>query len=154
MSQRLNLPEGVVSELPERQRGWRGRASAVLARHRREPFVWGVHDCGILSADWVEAITGVDVLARYRGRYDSEAAAMAILAEDGFADHVELFAMAMPRAHRSEARYGDIAILEADGGRLTTGPVLGETIAVFTERRGVGSVALGRAIGVLRVGQP
>jgi len=147
----LNLPAGIVTDLPRRQAGWRGRVNSVLSRHCREPFVWGRHDCGILAADWIEAITGVDVLARYRGRYDSADSARAILAEDGFADHVEMFAMALTRAHKSAARYGDIAILEAEDGSVTTGPVLGEVAAVFTEKRGVGSVPLGRAAGVLLV---
>lgn len=37
--------------------------SEYITRHLRVPFCWGVHDCVLFVAGWVEAATGIDQLA-------------------------------------------------------------------------------------------
>jgi hypothetical protein len=45
------------------------------------PFTWGSNDCALFAADAIEAITGIDVAADFRGLYDNEAAAWKAIAK-------------------------------------------------------------------------
>lgn len=50
-----------------------------LVARLKMPFVWGKHDCALFAADGIEAITGVDVAADFRGKYASETEAMELI---------------------------------------------------------------------------
>jgi hypothetical protein len=39
------------------------------------PFAWGSNDCALFAADAIEAITGMDIAADFRGLYRDEASA-------------------------------------------------------------------------------
>lgn len=48
---------------------WEARLAAYLEPLHARPFAWGSHDCCIFSAGAVEAMTGVDPMPEFRGRY-------------------------------------------------------------------------------------
>lgn len=48
--------------------GWESRLNAIIDDHRDKPFSWRRNNCGQFAARCVEAITGVDHLARWNGR--------------------------------------------------------------------------------------
>jgi hypothetical protein len=50
---------------------WEAKLSDYIASMLGEPFVWGVNDCCTFSAGAVEAITGIDPIPEYRGKYDT-----------------------------------------------------------------------------------
>ena len=56
--------------------------SRFLRAQARRPFGWG-DDCLMFGADWVLDRRGVDPAARWRGVYDDEAGAAAILTAGG-----------------------------------------------------------------------
>lgn len=73
-----------VSLLPAaRLPGWPRRLADVVARHADRPFAWGEHDCCTFAADVVEAITGRDPMAAWRGAYVGQLAAARLLREHG-----------------------------------------------------------------------
>jgi hypothetical protein len=41
--------------------------------------VWGANDCALFAADAIEAMTGVDIAADFRGKYHDEASALALI---------------------------------------------------------------------------
>lgn len=47
---------------------------------RRKPFAWGTFDCCMFAADGVEAMTGEDFAADFRGKYHDAPSAYAALA--------------------------------------------------------------------------
>ena len=59
------------------------RLSAFLSAKSRAPLAWGRDDCLMDVADWALALTGVDPAAPWRGTYDDESGADAILAAHG-----------------------------------------------------------------------
>jgi hypothetical protein len=68
-----------------RQPHWdtRGLHAFLLAR-ATAPFVWGANDCALFAADAIEAMTGVDIAADFRGsdgrgKYHDEASAFALI---------------------------------------------------------------------------
>lgn len=95
---------------------WRARLAAEMDRQRRDPFAWGQHDCAIgFAAGIVEALTGVDLSAGYRGRYDGPRSAMRVLREAG-ADRLSAFVgMRLPEVLPAFANVGDIGIVAAEG---------------------------------------
>ncbi|MDN4633853.1 hypothetical protein QCD71_20230 [Sphingomonas sp. PsM26] len=54
-----------MNRLPD----WEARLAAYLEPLRTLPFSWGEHDCCLFSAGAVIAMTGVDPMPEFRGRY-------------------------------------------------------------------------------------
>ena len=50
---------------------WEQRLSDYIASKQAEPFAWGENDCCTFSAGAVEALTGIDPMPEYRGKYDT-----------------------------------------------------------------------------------
>lgn len=50
---------------------WEARLAAYLEPLRVRPFEWGRHDCCTFAAGAVEAMTGVDPMPEFRGRYST-----------------------------------------------------------------------------------
>ena len=126
---------------------WRSALFAALDAHRGKPFEWGVHDCAILAADAVAAMTGEDLASPYRGLYASAAEATALLEGNGFADAVAL------AASRFEEPVGGNSVpiaLQGVGG-LALGVVTGAVVQVMGPR-GLADVPLDAAVRAFRVG--
>ena len=103
----------------------------LLAR-ANTPFAWGGNDCCMFPADAIEAITGEDIAADFRGRYSTEAEAFALIATvtgkaSAAAEAVgDAAAYCAEKAGMKEWRYplqaqrGDLVVVE-DAGRLIAG---------------------------------
>ena len=50
-----------------------------LLQRALEPFAWGTNDCCLFPADAIKSVTGIDLAAEFRGRYDSAATAFALI---------------------------------------------------------------------------
>jgi hypothetical protein len=119
--------------------GWRGRLAATISAHRGRRFSPGKHDCGILAADCVLAITGVDLAEPYRGRYSTLNSANRLLKERGYASIADLVAELFPEISPALAQIGDLMLVDD-----TIGVCNGETVAVYGEH-GVGFLPRSRA---------
>lgn len=69
--------------MSHRLHDWQLRLEACLAERWAKPFEWGVLDCCLFAADCVEAVTGVDPAADFRGSYDSKAGAYRLVSRLG-----------------------------------------------------------------------
>lgn len=64
-----------MARLPD----WEQRLADFVAGNADRPFEWGAWDCILMACAAVEAMTGVDPAAEYRGRYsDAKGAARAL----------------------------------------------------------------------------
>lgn len=68
-----------MTRLPD----WDRRLALVTEKHMRLPGEWGVSDCLLTAADAIEAVTGNDVMAKWRGRYKTETGAARMLRREG-----------------------------------------------------------------------
>jgi hypothetical protein len=66
---------------------WEERLAVYRDRVEEEPFVWGTHDCALFAAGCVNAMTGVDPAAAFRGTYDSRIGAAEALRDKGKAPY-------------------------------------------------------------------
>lgn len=136
-----------------RRHDWREHFERAIDDIYATPFQWGIHDCGpSLAGRLVEALTGEDFCAEYRGTYSDALGAARVIRAAGFSSLGELVGSMLPQAHPSEARIGDIAAIEAEGPiGHALGVVNGERIYVLTET-GIGTVDLLEAKMIFKVG--
>lgn len=52
-----------------------------LIERAQAPFAWGGNDCALFAADGIEAMTGVDIAADFRGNYSDRDGAFALIGE-------------------------------------------------------------------------
>lgn len=109
----------------ERHPDWQARLGAYLADVAGRPFRAGRLDCALFAAGAVEAMTGQDHAALWRGKYKSLKAGNALLQEQGWADHVAVVASLFPETPTAYAQTGDIAVLPADRRGAALGIVQG-----------------------------
>lgn len=64
-----------------RRPDWEAALGQALEAASDKPFAWGAWDCVHFVAEAVQAMTGADPLADYRGGYATEAEAWAALSE-------------------------------------------------------------------------
>lgn len=58
---------------------WPTRLDAFIASRMKSPFVWGEQDCCMFAGSAVNAMTGVDLCARFREKYSTASGAAKIL---------------------------------------------------------------------------
>lgn len=58
---------------------WPSRFDRLVTATRELPFAWGHHDCCLWAASAVEALTGRDPAAQWRGAYDDARGALNLL---------------------------------------------------------------------------
>lgn len=134
--------------------GWRARFETAVDGIFRKPFDWSTqHDCGMgLCARVVEAVTGEDVGAKYRGGYTTRAGAIRLMKAEGFANLADLVASLLPEVHPSQAKIGDLAAFPMDTPfGFALGVVNGERVFVLREE-GVGTMGLLDATRAFKVG--
>ena len=119
-----------------RQEDWERRLERWMSRMAGVRWEPGAMDCALFVASAVEAMTGEDHAAPWRG-YATVGEGQAALQAAGHADHVALVATILPEVAPRRARPGDVGVL-ADGalcivqGRALIG--MGETGMVSRPR--------------------
>lgn len=97
-----------------RKSDWQSALRSYLAASARRPFVYGRHDCATFVGGAVEAMTGTDPVAAYRGRYTTARGALRVTRRAGFASHIDYFATLF--ADTARPGPGDIAVVEGEDG--------------------------------------
>ncbi len=118
---------------------------AYLETVRARSFAYGSHDCALFAADAVQAMTGTDLAAQFRGRYDSLKAGLKLVRGGPLAlvrQHFE----AIPPAF---AGVGDLALI-GEVGVPALGLFEGQHILVLREE-GLGLMPRAAATCAFRV---
>ena len=122
-----------------RREDWPERLNAYIDGASAKMFDWGRHDCCTFAAGAVHAITGVDWMPEFRGRYDSEKTAKAALKDIGRGSLLKTICskfgkpVAPAKARRGDlmlANLGDGPALMVCVGPDAIGPGLGNLIRV------------------------
>ncbi len=128
---------------------WKVQLAQYLGEVARAPFEPGVNDCALFAAGAVAAMTGLDLAADWRGKYQTLEEGLALLKGAGFGDHVALAAAHFAEIDPVFAAPGDIAVVRAVEGEAL-GIVQGEGIYVVTPR-GLGVISMNTALRAFRV---
>ncbi|HMR51180.1 MAG TPA: hypothetical protein PKA33_01755 [Amaricoccus sp.] len=132
-----------------RPAGWRGRLHAYLAEVRGRPFRYGEHDCALFAAGAVAAMTERDPAAELRGHYRTLRAGLKAVNAAGYIDHVDMAKALFPAIHPSQARAGDLAVVESESGPALG--VVGGPMVFVLRQEGMAQVPLMAAAEALRV---
>jgi hypothetical protein len=106
----------------KRVQDWPRRLAEEIEQARTQPFDWGRCDCALFAADVVQALTGKDLAAPFRGLYDSRHGAARALLALGYAclEDAATAALGVPRASPALAQRGDVVMV-----KTAEGPALG-----------------------------
>lgn len=130
----LLLAAGMTRPQPARRRlqDWPERLAAFVEERRHAPFAWGSHDCAMFAGSAIEAQTGTDPCAAFRGRYSGEDGAEAITAPAGGFEALLAATLAefgAPECPPAVAQRGDVGLVRV-GNTEALGVVLGGVVAV------------------------
>lgn len=121
--------------------GWHYNLRKYIEASAAKPFKTGSHDCALFWAGGVEAMTGVDPAADYRGKYKTFRAGKELIGVD-LGDYAARFFEEVPPAF---AQVGDLAMVKG-----ACGIVQGEHVYVLG-KGGIMTVPLTRATRAFRV---
>lgn len=124
-----------------RKPDWEARLAAYLEPLRARPFAWGTHDCCTFASGAVEAVTDVDPMPEFRGKYRSAAGASRALRTIGAGDLARTLDAKFNPVPAPLAQRGDIVMHDGLLG-ICLGPVL---VAVGREGERDGLVLFDRA---------
>ena len=93
-----------------RKPDWEARLAAFLEPLRTRPFKWGEHDCCTFASGAVEAMTGVDPMPEFRGKYRSAATSSRALRTIGAGDLARTLDSKFRSVPASLAQRGDIVM--------------------------------------------
>lgn len=113
---------------------WEAALSAYIAQHRDTPFIYGDHDCGVFAAGAVKAMTGVDLIPEFRGKYQNEIGAARALKKLGAGNLEKTVDAKLPQISISRVQRGDIVMMDGNLGVAVGGK------AWFTGEEGLVSV--------------
>lgn len=99
-----------------RVRGWEQQLVRLTTGKLRTPWAWGEHDCVMFAADCILAMTGVDLADEFRGRYENEHEAWALLAHLGHEDLGSLVSTRLPEIKPRDAQRGDVVLMPGEFG--------------------------------------
>jgi len=116
----------VGKPLSNRVPNWEARLANYLKQIGSKPFVWGEHDCALMAANAVMAITGVDYASKWRGQYHDALGAARLLGEDGV--EAPMKELGFQEIDPAFAKRGDVVMFENDG-RMALGVI--ETSGVY-----------------------
>jgi hypothetical protein len=98
---------------------------SFLRDHRHTPFAWGLNDCCLFAANAIQAFTGTDIAADFRGKYTDEASAFALIksvtGSSTVADAVAWCAEKHGLLEWPTPRYaqrGDLLVMENGGAQI------------------------------------
>lgn len=114
--------------MPKRLPDWHPRLTAYLGKITPVAFRMGSQDCALFAAGAVEAMTGHDPAAGFRGTYTDLKTGLKRLKAAGFDSHVQIADRLFERVHPAFAQVGDLALIEVSEG-YALGVVAGEMLA-------------------------
>ncbi len=130
----------------ERKETWPRLLNEYVVKAQHLKWELGVHDCCTFCAGAVKAITGIDTMAEFRGKYDSPETYAKALEEFGSGTlYKTLRAKFGKPVHGAQGRRGDIAFYEG-----SCGIIMGRS-AFFLHKEGLGQVSITQIQRAFRV---
>jgi len=93
--------------------GWDRALEDIATAHVSITPEWGVSDCLMTAADAIEAVTGENPLAVFRGKYKTEAGAARKMRANGCENVRDVFDtyLQLEPVNRLSARRGDVGVM-------------------------------------------
>lgn len=142
-----------------RKHDWQSQFHKFLDARAAQPFAWGSNDCCLFTADAIEAITGTDLAADFRGKYTDQASAMAAIKTIAGGSTPEDAAVYVAKQHQlielpsaKFAQRGDMVVLDSDGGTAVGIVYLNGLDSIFVGPDGLRRVKTAQCRRAWRIG--
>lgn len=103
------IPAG-LTRVPD----WELRLSQLVTQRLAMPFAWGENDCVLFAADCIEAMTGIDPVAKLRGQWANQGEAVRAIARVGGLN-AAVDALGLPSIAPLFTQRGDLVLHRRDG---------------------------------------
>lgn len=100
----------------KKQHNWQTKLATYITQNQERPFEWGDFDCCLFAADCVQAMTGEDPAADFRGRYKTKLGAAKALKRIGAGDLESTLDKILGEPIKEHAQKGDICLVETEEG--------------------------------------
>lgn len=97
---------------------WPQRMEAAILARRDLPRTWGKNDCAAFPAAVIEAMTGDDFFAPFRGKYSTGLGAVRAVKEAGFETLADYAAANAEEIPVRKAARGDLVFYESGHGGI------------------------------------
>lgn len=137
-----------------RREDWAERLDSYFQSIRDLPFIWGSHDCCLMAANAIKAMTGHDPAYDFRGLYASAEDAGFALQDIGAGDVAGTVAeiLGAPLPTVMKAQRGDIVMFQTPAGdALGVVDLTGTFFFAVTPDKGLVRIPLRRAASAWRV---
>lgn len=100
-----------------RRQDWQRALDSFVREHQTDHFAYGKWDCCLFVCDAIQAMTGVDTAAWFRGKYKSRTAALRLVREFAGSASIKAVAEKITADYRMEpmplthARRGDLVLI-------------------------------------------
>jgi len=136
-----------------RNENWPEKLHAFIEARRAMPFKWGKNDCCLFACDAVIEMTGIDLAAEYRGKYNSALGAYRLINHHGGV--VGAFKRACAPAGIEEvdvkfAQTGDVVAIDSGKHGMALGICLSH-LSVFASSQGAVFLPPSRWLNVWRI---
>lgn len=134
---------------------WEARLQRYVSANQSRRFSYGAWDCALFVCGAIEAMTGTDPAAWFRGRYASRREARAAMREySGTANFYKFFEymaceLKLPEVPMKNARRGDVVLAETEG-RCTLGLVALDGLRLLIAGDTLGFVGLEKGVRAWR----
>lgn len=92
---------------------WEDALADYLAVSQSLTFEWGVNDCSLWAARWVDLVTGSNHALDWQGLYGDEESANALMLERGFVNCEAIADANLSIKHVKKAGRGDLMLHES-----------------------------------------
>lgn len=133
---------------------WSSKLLKYMTEATSKTFEWGSFDCALNVADSTFVITGTDFAAQFRGQYNTEEGAYELLRSLGYKNTFEFAADLYPKTDAILTGFsGDLAAFDYNGETIVGLIYQSRIFSPSPGKRGMGSVTLGKAHTVFKVGE-
>lgn len=134
-----------------RVRNWPSVLARTIEEYRHKPLKWGENDCALFAANIIQALTGVDHAARFRGIYSTEDEADIIIINHGGLRMLATAALG-PEIDPNFAQRGDLVLMNRGEGKAPMFTICIGTKCVVPDKSGLAFIKMDGAIAAWRVG--
>jgi len=131
---------------------WPQRMEAAIRARRDLPLDWGVHDCATFASDVIQAMTGEDFFAPFRGRYTTALGAVRAIRRAGFDTLADFAAANAPAVPVAFARRGDLLFYPTGAGGIGSLAIVESNIAYAAGVTRLDRLPAADAVAAYRIG--
>lgn len=118
------------------------RLFKLVASKEDQEFAFGTNDCALFGGEAIEAVTGVNPTAEFKGHYKTRIGGIRLMRKHGYQDHFDFLAKNYSEIPAVFATFGDIGIAEGVNGEDAIVLIMGQIAVGLHPEKGIVRIPL------------